>query len=72
MENESSHLGKEKRETPQTDGENIFADHAKGSTSDDYSIRVHNFADYQVIPGNDQNTSSTNQKTAGSNLERTS
>ena len=27
---------------------------------------------YQVIPGNDQNTSLTNQKAAGSNLERTS
>ena len=26
----------------------------------------------QVIPGNDQNTSPTNQKTAGSKLERTS
>ena len=26
----------------------------------------------QVVPGNDQNTSPTNQKTAGSNLERTS
>ena len=25
----------------------------------------------QVIPGNDQNTSPTNQKTAGSKLERT-
>ena len=29
-------------------------------------------ADIQVIPGNDQNTSPTNQKTAESNLERTS
>ena len=28
--------------------------------------------DIQVIPGNDQNTSPTNQKTVGSNLERTS
>ena len=27
---------------------------------------------YWVIPGNDQNTSPTNQKTAGSKLERTS
>ena len=27
---------------------------------------------YQVIPGNDQNKSPTNQKTAGSKLERTS
>ena len=27
---------------------------------------------YQVIPGNDQNTSPTNQKTAGGYLERTS
>ena len=27
---------------------------------------------FQVIPGNDQNTTPTNQKTAGSNLERTS
>ena len=27
---------------------------------------------FQVIPGNDQNMSPTNQKTAGSNLERTS
>ena len=27
---------------------------------------------YQVIHGNDQNTPPTNQKTAGSNLERTS
>ena len=27
---------------------------------------------YQVIPGNDQNMSPTNQKTAGSKLERTS
>ena len=26
----------------------------------------------QVVPGNDQNTSPTNQKTAGSKLERTS
>ena len=33
---------------------------------------VRNWYEYQVIPGNDQNTSSTNQKTAGSNLERTS
>ena len=28
--------------------------------------------EYQVIPGNDKNTSPTNQKTAGSELERTS
>ena len=27
---------------------------------------------YQVIPGNDQNASPTNQKTAGSTLKRTS
>ena len=27
---------------------------------------------YQVIPGNDQNASPTNQKTAGSKLDRTS
>ena len=28
--------------------------------------------EYQVIPGNDQNASPTNQKTAGSKLARTS
>ena len=27
--------------------------------------------DYQAIPGNDQNASPTNQKTAGSKLDRT-
>ena len=27
---------------------------------------------FELIPGNDQNMSPTNQKTAGSNLERTS
>ena len=27
---------------------------------------------FQVIPGNDQNTPPTNQKTAGNKLERTS
>ena len=36
---------------------------------DDLSII---FSKYQVIPGNYQNTSSANQKTAESKLERTS
>ena len=37
-----------------------------------YSKAVRSNHLIQVIPGNDQNTSPTNQKTAGSKLERTS
>ena len=41
----------------------------------DHKDRIETFSmadSFQVIPGNDQNTSPINQKTAGSKVERTS